>query len=198
MNAVEERKLREQVEQLASTSRNISSLLMAAEHRNGEMMKLLTTVRRMIESRDGAEVLAGVQEILVSVIGTEQYVIYALGGDDTLVPIAGMGDCYLDARRRSPSRNELALVIRAGRSIVGRVQRHAFPLPDGQEMAACLPLSIIDRVVGAIVIHRLLPHREALDACDEEVLKLLATYAATAIIAAEQRATWSGLSLGNV
>ena len=55
------------------------------------------------------------------------------------------------------------------------------------------PLRVLDRVVGAIVIGELLPHRAPLDRCDREILELLGSYAATAIIAAARRRRWRRL-----
>jgi GAF domain-containing protein len=60
-------------------------------------------------------------------------------------------------------------------------------------VAAVVPLKVLDRVVGAIVIGSLLPHRELLGGRDREILGLLAAYAATAIIAADRRARWRQL-----
>jgi hypothetical protein len=62
-------------------------------------------------------------------------------------------------------------------------------------VAAVVPLCVIDRVLGAIVIARLLPHREALSICDRDILRLLGAYAATAIIAADRRGEWNQLPL---
>ncbi len=195
MSHREELRLRQQVEQLAATNRNMSALLVAAEHRNNDMAKLLVTVRRMIESRDGAAVLAGIQEILVNVIGTEDFVIHATNDEGALVPIAGMGENYEKVKCLPTPRTDLAALVRAGRIVVGRVQRNAFPLPSAPEVAACVALTILDNVVGAIVIHRLLAHRETLNECDEDVLTLLAQYAGTAIMAADLRKEWRTLTV---
>lgn len=195
MSHREEMRLRQQVEQLAATNRNMSALLVAAEHRNNDMAKLLVTVRRMIESRDGAAVLAGIQEILVNVIGTEDFVIYATDDEGALIPIAGMGEHYDSVRHGKGARADLATLVRAGRIVVGRVQRHAFPLASSPDVAACVALSIVDNVVGAVVIHSLLAHRETLSECDEDVLTLLAQYGATAIMAADVRREWTTLAV---
>jgi hypothetical protein len=61
------------------------------------------------------------------------------------------------------------------------------------DVVAVVPLKVIERTVGVIVISSLLPHRDPLGSCDREVLELLGVYAATAIIAADRRARWRQL-----
>ena len=73
-----------------------------------------------------------------------------------------------------------ARTLTPGREIVG-------------EIAACVPLRLAERTVGAIVIQKLLPHREPINAFDDELLRLLGDLAATFIIAAEQRPLWTTL-----
>src|SRR5262249_1401031 len=49
------------------------------------------------------------------------------------------------------------------------------------EPLVVVPLRANDKLVGAIVIHRLLAHKPALEAFDLELFDLLATHAATAL-----------------
>jgi hypothetical protein len=137
-----------------------------------------------------------VQEILVNVVGTEDFVIYAIDPQsDEIVAISGMGPSFV-AARRAESPEQLFDVVRAGRIIIGRHHRSALPVEVAADVDALVPLNILERPVGAIVIASLLPHRDALNECDEEVLRMLGAYAATAIIAADERAQWDALPLG--
>lgn len=185
-------RLRLQVSTLLDTHQQLSTLLVAADTRVGDMMKLLVTVRAMIESRDASSALESLEDILVNVIGCEDYTVYSIDPRDrTLVPIAGSGTFVRPSDRVSLDDSWLGEVVQSGSLLVTRER-------DSQDarfadVAAVVPLKVLDRVVGAIVIASLLPHRELLGTCDREILGLLGVYAATAIIAADRRARWRQL-----
>ena len=188
----EAERLRLQVATLLDTHHQLSSLLVAADARVGDLMKLLVTVRAMIESRDAGAALESLEDILVNVIGSDEFTVYSIDPRErTLVPIAGTGEFVRPSDRISLDDSWLGEVVRSGSLLVARERepqdrRHA-------DVAAVVPLKVLDRVVGAIVIASLLPHRELLGACDREILGLLGVYAATAIIAADRRARWRQL-----
>jgi hypothetical protein len=192
-NALSEaERLRLQVATLLNTHQQLSSLLVAADTRVGDMMKLLVTVRAMIESRDAGAALESLEDILVNVIGSDEFTVYSIDPRDrVLVPIAGTGEFVRPSDSVSLDGSWLGEVVQSGSVLVTgerppQDQRHA-------DVAAVVPLKVLDRVVGAIVIASLLPQRELLGACDREILGLLGVYAATAIIAADRRARWRQL-----
>jgi hypothetical protein len=185
-------RLRLQVATLLNTHQQLSTLLVAADARVGDMMKLLVTVRAMIESRDANAALESLEDILVNVIGCDEFVVYSIDPRDRmLVPIAGSGAFVRPSDRVSLDESWLGEVVGSGSLLIAR-ERDA---QDGRvaDVAAVVPLKVLDRVVGAIVISSLLPHRELLGACDREILGVLGVYAATAIIAADRRARWRQL-----
>jgi GAF domain-containing protein len=183
--------LQRQVSTLLATQRELSSLLVASQARNGEQVKLLAVVRAMIDARDSAEALERVADILSNVIGAREFTIYALDPlDEALVPIAGANaGLHADDRVRL-GHGWLGSIVRGGRVYVaGATERSRTGHPP-PEFEAVVPLRILDRVVGAVVVASLLPHREGLDRCDREIMELLGAYAATAIIAADRRRRW--------
>jgi GAF domain-containing protein len=188
-------RLRSQVEQMVATNQNLSALLLSSDVRSGEMMKLLVAVRALIESRDATAAIAGLHDILVNVVGTTDFFIYGLDHDaDELVPMAGSGHTFDPIGRLSLGASWLGRVIQSGQVIIARPHGQTVPL-GGLTTAAVVPLKVLDRVLGAILIARVLPHREPLDVCDRDVLGLLGAYAATAIIAAERRREWYRLPM---
>jgi hypothetical protein len=187
-------RLREQLSTLLTSHQQLSSLLVAADTRTGELMKVLVSVRTMIESRDAGAALDGVRDILVNVIGTDDFVIYAIDPrDQMLVPLAGVGELLQSSSRLPLYTGWVGEVVRSGALVITDDRTDAARHPEGADVAAVVPLKVLDRVVGAIVIARLLPHRELLGSCDREVLRMLGAYAATAIIAAGRRSGWREL-----
>jgi hypothetical protein len=186
-------RLRAQLEHVMDTNRSLSVLLLNSDARGGELMKMLVAVRALIESRDAASALAGLEDILVNVVGTADYLIYSLDeASNSLIPIAALGEAFSSSGSVSLDGSWLGDVVRTGEVLISRPRTGARRRPDHQ-VAAVVPLRVLDRVLGAIVIGEVLPHRDALDLCDREVLRLLGAYAATAIIAADRRGEWNQL-----
>jgi hypothetical protein len=187
-------RLRLQVATLLATHQQLATLLVVADTRAGDMMKLLVAVRVLIESRDAAAALDSLRDILVNVIGTNDFAIYSLDSHGkALVPIAVVGEAMRTADRMPLDKGWIGEVVSSGDLLIepeGGSSRRRGRIP---EVAAVVPLKVLDRIVGAIVIARMLPHRELLGACDREILALLGVYAATAIIAADRRAGWREL-----
>lgn len=189
-------RLRTQLERLITANKNLSALLVSSDTRSGVLLKLLVTVRSLIESRNATSALDGVCDILVNVVGTNDFLVYSLGeAGDTLVPIAGKGDSFELGSTVPLAGSWLGNVVRAGEVLIAHGPIRSSYRRKMSNVAAVVPLKVLDRVVGAIVIARVLAHRDLLDVCDREVLGLLGAYAATAIIAADQRCQWSHLPL---
>ena len=186
-------RLRAQLDQMMSTNGELSTLLLRANRRGGELLKLLVSVRALIESHDATAALEGLADILLTIIGSEDFSIYAIDPDDGfLVPIAGSGTVFGAASRHSMQSSWLGRVVGAGDVVITAGDSEATGVSESEPMAV-VPLKVQNRVLGAIVIEQVLRHRKRLDHCDREVLGLLGGYAATAIIAAECRSEWHAL-----
>ena len=55
----------------------------------------------------------------------------------------------------------------------------------GDGVAACVPLRADERIVGALVVFGLLPHKPAFEPVDHELFKLLSAHAAPAFYGAQ-------------
>ena len=188
-------RLRSQLDHVIASNQNLSALLLSTDNRTADLLKLLVSVRALLESRDAEAALHGVQDILINVVGTAEFLIYSLdAASDCLVPIAGEGEAFAIGAPVPMRGSWLGDVVRAGEVLVmqgrGKLVRRR-----QMNVAAVVPLRVNDRVLGAIIIARVLPHRELLDFCDREVLGLLGAYAATAIIAADRRGDWRQLPM---
>jgi hypothetical protein len=191
---VEADRLRAQVSTLLDTHRQLSSLLVAADSRAGSLVKVLATVRALIESRDAPAALDRLRDILMTVIGCEEFMIYSI---DTrtrmLVPVGGSSTFSRAADSVPLHESWLGGVVLAGSRLIVRDGALSPSERRYSDVVAVVPLKVLDRTVGVIVISSLLPHRDPLGACDREILELLGVYAATAIIAADRRARWRQL-----
>ena len=187
-------KLRAQVSTLLSTHQKLSSLLLAADARTGDLLKVLTTVRALIESRDATAALERVQDILTTVVGCDEFAVYSIDPREQLLVRVGSSGPFVRAAEHVPLHDSwLGDVVRAGSVLINHDHSRGRTEHRFTDFVAVVPLKVLDRTVGAIAIMSLLPHREPLDGCDREVLDLLGVYAATAIIAADRRARWRQL-----
>ena len=168
-------RLRTQNEQLVGSNRDLSSLLAATDRRSGELVKIIVAFRRLLDSEDAGSALRCIEEIVINLIGSEDFVVLLVGEREALRPVAGHGDIVAQSHIRVPSLEELH-----------------------REMYRLVPLYIADVLVGAIAIAELLPHRDSLSHNDEQVLHLLSRYSATVIMAAIHRREWNRVRLPEV
>ncbi len=186
-------RLHAQMEHMAAASHNLSELLLNTNLQNEKLLNLLVSVRSLVESSSAQEALRGLRDILVNVVGIAEFVVYALDEPaDSLVPIGGAGEPFVVGARLPLRTSWIGSVVLAGDLLITPTRREPSRQLD-LDAVAVVPLRVIDRVLGAIVVTRVLPQREALGACDRDILGLLGAYAATAIIAADRRSEWNQL-----
>jgi len=128
------------------------------------------------------EVLRHVRELLEQLVGVESFALYlgAVGG--VAQPIAHKGLSEAELAPMRTSEGPLATVF--GRRTPLLVEGN--PLPKGSlaEPLAMIPLMLGDRVIGAIMITSLFPHKTSWVQVDQQLLHLLASHAASALVAA--------------
>jgi hypothetical protein len=168
-------RLRVQNEQLIATNRDLSLLLSSSAQRTGELVKLVVAFRCLLEPMDAATALRNIEEILINVIGTEDFSVMLRTDQAAMQAVAGMGPVHADARATPPT---MAEVTETGFRVI--------------------PMYIADNVVGAIIIRELLPHRDGLNASDDQVLSLVSQFGACAVMAAAHRKEWSRKLLSDV
>jgi len=168
-------RLRMQNEQLMSSNRDLSSLLTKTAQRSGDLVKIIVAFRRLLEATDAGSALRSIEEILINVVGTEDFVVLMVTDMPLMRVVGGMGPCKTIAMSSPP------------------VFDHLF-----DNESHTIALHIADRVVGAIVIDTMLPHRDPLNATDDQVLSLLSRFAATAVLAADHRQHWTRVDLPEV
>lgn len=149
---------------------------------NENLMNLYVASYQLHSSLDPEEVVAIIQEIILNLIGAEEYLVFLkekTRGD--LLIIAGEGPTGpVEERCLQEIDAVLASVLDDGESYFESPDE----LPTSSHLA-CTPLKVRGEVVGAISISKLLDQkRDGLTAIDREILSLLANHAATALTSA--------------
>jgi hypothetical protein len=156
---------------------SVSGRFVEIETLNTNLANLYVAGYQLHGSLDRGQVLAAIKEIVINLIGSEDFAIFERDGESRLRMI--------DWFDEPPA---MFHEVPFGEGIIGQVAAtgHTFVSNRDQGrsvgMAACVPLQVDGRVTGAIAIFRLLPQKhEGLEALDEELLALLASQAGIAL-----------------
>lgn len=169
---------REQQEQLAARLQEIRG---ESEQRFAEYAKLETLNTNLANlyvasyqlhstlSREA--VLAAIQEIVVNLIGSEEFAVFERdpAGRFRLAASVGISDDEPIA-----GHERVAEATTSGQTWVSA---------EHGDLTACVPLKIDETVTGFVVVRRLLAHKRGLEPLDLELFDLLGTHAAMALYA---------------
>lgn len=173
--------------ELSRRYEEVATRMLEADRESGELVKLYVTLRRLYEAPDRASVIASVSEIIVSMIGCEEFAILEEDGSgETFAVVDSMGVDAADYDAMAIGTHPIGRLASAGQVHVtqaGESGAGAAPEP-----LAVIPLCFGVRVAGAIVLVRLLEHRDPLDGNDLALLQLLALHTVPAARLAALRA----------
>ncbi len=180
-----EQSLIEQMAALEHTSRELSSRYLDVEQSNTNLASLYVASYGIHGSLARDEVVRSIHEVLINLVGTEDYAIVERSpGGGPFAVTSSMGVDPERLARLRFDRGHIDQALREGTLYVRAPE--AGEAPDGEEhLTACIPLNVGGRVLGAIVVFRLLSHKDALEPVDQELFELLATHAASALYCSE-------------
>ena len=169
----QERKLRAAADE---QNRKLSQDLLRAEQERQELINLYVASRRLQVSLDRADVLAGIQEIVINLIGSEELGVFEVSEDrQSLCLISAFG---LESASWEP--------IPRGQGPIGEAAERGEPTMagprDASHLTAVIPLKVDGKLIGALAVFRLLPQKGALSANDRDLFELLATHGAVALL----------------
>lgn len=128
------------------------------------------------------DVLLAMQEIVVGLIGCEQFGIFEVAPTgDRLERSWQLG---LDERRPSALPLGLGVIGRAassGEAFFAGNTAGFEPAATEAGLSACVPLRVGERTIGVLALFGLLPHKAGIDGSDRELLDLLACHGASAL-----------------
>lgn len=159
-------------EEIAGENRRFAEQYQHIEEQSSNLANLYVASYQLHTSVDRETVLTAIQEIVINLIGSEQLAIYERNGDAEFRLAASFG---FDEEQLMPFVSGEYAVEKLG-------EGHVFSDPEQrQPLTACVPLQIGERVVGAILVFRLLEHKLSLQTVDHELFELLAVHASTAL-----------------
>ncbi len=172
-----------QLSQIERENHGFSNRFTELEQRNNDLANLYVATYRLHSTLDREEVLQAIQEIVINLIGCEEFGIYELApGSNELVRVSSFG--LVDDPFERVNLGEGWI----GRSAASGSAYFAGTAPEGEKregeehLSACVPLKLDGRVAGLIAVFRLLPQKGGRFApIDAELFDLLAAQAAPAV-----------------
>jgi len=171
--------LEKRLNEIENENRAFTEQYMAVEEQNSNLANLYVASYRLHETLNREEVLSSIQEIVINLVGSEEFGIYERNletGEVGLISSFGK-----EAAKHENIRSEHGLinnVLQSGEKFITQQQDNS---DSDTNLVACIPLMLGENIVGAIAIFQLLQHKPCLQQLDFELFDLLATHAATAL-----------------
>lgn len=155
----------------------VAAQFLDIETQNTNLANLYVASYQLRSSLERADVLAAIREIIINLIGSEEFAVYERTNESDVLTLVDAFEA--DAR--------IACHVRIGEGVIGTVAAtgEAQVPADGSRIAgvtACIPLKVGDEVSGVVAVFRLLPQKSnVLESLDHELLDLLAAQAGVAL-----------------
>lgn len=166
--------------EVEAENKDFAQRYVEVEEQNESLANLYVASHRLHSTLDSLEVVECIKEILLNMIGSEDFGLFVV--DDETGELVRSGFEGETAGEAEKARFAL------GEGLEGVVALGGEPFfsdAPGEGLCACVPLKIKDRVVGVIAIYTLLSHKKGLSVLDHKLLELLAGHAASALISSK-------------
>lgn len=153
------------------------------ERQNENLLNLYVSGYQLHSTLDEEAVLTIVKEILLNLIGAEVFAIWLLRPDTGRMEMVTLIDENGHLRGAVPALTpEIWGAVRHGQNWFQPAD--GSPAGKAPEPLSCIPLKVEERPVGALAIFKLLVQKSGFSSLDQELLGLLVSQAATALIGA--------------
>lgn len=172
------------IKQVEAENQDFAHRYLEVEYENNNLANLYIASYQLHSTLDFQEVLQIITEIVINLIGAEEFAVLLLDEkNNELQPAATEGISQVDLPK-----------VRLGQGIIGEmaktgenyfVEDPAAYQRDLSHPMVCIPLKIKEHVIGVIVIYKLLIQKSQFAEVDYELFTLLAGHAATAIFSSK-------------
>ncbi|HEY5512924.1 MAG TPA: GAF domain-containing protein [Geomonas sp.] len=176
----EKQEILNRIRQVEEENQDFAARYLEIEDENNNLANLYIASYQLHSTLDFKEVLQIITEIIINLIGAEEFAIMLLDEkSDEIQAVATEG----------VEREEIPHV-RLGKGVIGTVassgESYFFPDVDDYQRdfanpMVCIPLKIKEHVIGVLAIYKLLIQKKEFAPVDYELFTLLAGHAATAI-----------------
>jgi hypothetical protein len=147
---------------------------------NNSLIQLTVASQVLSAALHREDVLAAIDEVVVNMIGSEEFVIFDVGADGHSLKIARLRGMDASSPRLRLASTALRHSMHLGKTVVANVERASADGADGG-LTAAVPLKIDRQVIGIVAIFRLLEQKAGLDTTDRDLFEILSRQAAMAL-----------------
>ncbi len=176
-------RLEHQLLEVERENHGFSNRFTELEQRNNDLANLYVATYRLHSTLDREEVLQAIQEIVINLIGCEEFGIYELAtGASELQRVSSFGLEDDRFERVSLGQGWIGRSAATGNAYFAGSAPEAERGEGEEHLTACVPLRLDGRIAGLIAVFRLLPQKGGRFApIDSELFDLLAAQAAPAV-----------------
>jgi hypothetical protein len=170
--------LRKRLADLEVEVGKISDDYVLVQEQSSEMAQLYVALERLHGGLAREETLQALQEIVINVVGSEEFSVFERVGDRlSLIHHFGVDPVPLRA-------------LKVGDGVIGRTAQRGKLFIAGRDgpvdasdadVSACIPLMVGDEVWGVVTIFRLLGHKPGIAESDQVVFELIRSHAGVAL-----------------
>jgi hypothetical protein len=185
----EQQRLTLQLATLGAENQRLAIDYVKMARQSSDLASLYVASLQLHASRKRHEVFTAIQEIVVGLIGCEEFAVFEV--ENTGRRLARVWQCGIDEGRLHSVPIGAGVIGRAaatGKSFVAGGAGDPSLSPEEAGLSACVPLRLGRRVTGAIALFRLLPHKAGLEESDWGLLDLLECHGAAALRCARRQA----------
>lgn len=182
----EKMELLNRYQEIEEENKDFASRYIEIEEENNNMANLYVASYQLHSTLDFQDVISIIMEIIINLIGAEVFGILLLDEKSATLTAVAMEGFHVDEFPRIRSGDGIiGQAIDTGQSYYHESGTKVEGPPAPLNPIVCVPLKIKERVIGAVVIYRLLKQKEKFENVDYELFTLLAGHAATAIFSAK-------------
>jgi len=176
----ENAELKSQFQSVEGENREFADRYVQVERQNSDLVSLYVASQRLHSTLSYDEVVAIVKEIVINLVGSENFALYVVDAAASNLVLVGQEGMEDMAQSSVPiGTGRLGQCVQSGQPFVVPEGSPVHEL--GPEPIACIPLKVGDDVVGVIAIFTLLRQKQGFQGIDLDMFELLGAHAATAL-----------------
>lgn len=185
----ERARLQAQVSQIELENRQFAEQYVQVEEQITTLANLYVATSSLHATLSRTQVVQAILEIIANLVGSEEMALFEAEPDGRRLSLVAVNGIDPSRFRNVPfGSGIIGRTALTGRPYVRTSGTAGDPAPGEDDITACIPLKVENRVTGAIAIFRLLPQKSGLQPSDHDLFDLLATHAATALYSARLHA----------
>jgi len=174
--------IRQLLERTQTLEKEVSNLRVRnaeSEVQHQKLINLFVASQRLSQSLEVRNILETVNEIIINLVGSEQFGLYFVREDSETLPLELVCEVFQSGNLDEPPSAEQPEIRDALKT--GKVRILDNP---GGSPGAVIPLRMHDKVLVALVLYSILPQKRGFTETDAEIFELLAVSVGRAFYAA--------------